>query len=206
MSVLIIRNLGWPLPRALTEAERAYMAALIDGEGAVSIYRVRPPRTYRQPGRYKGRAPRAVRHYMKICIVNGSPELIGWLRFKLGGTVSVRRPRTKRHRQTWLWTLMQQRAGELLVVVRPYLIAKTKQADLAIEFMAGFVDSRGGGISGEEAARREDLCSRIQDLNRRPGAEATVGLVPVVPGVLADGLRGDNHRNALAETPATYAA
>jgi hypothetical protein len=144
---------------------------------------------------------------MKICIVNGSPELIGWLQFKLGGTVSVRRPRSKRHRQTWMWTLMQQRAGELLVVVRPYLVAKTKQADLAIEFMAGFIDSRGGGgISDGEAARREGLCSRIQDLNRRPGADATAGLVPVSPRVVADSLRGGDRRNALAEARAEYAA
>lgn len=182
------------------------MAALIDGEGAVSIYRVHPPKTYRPPGKYKGRAPRAVRHYMKICIVNGSPEMIGWLRFKLGGTVSVRRPRTMRHRQTWLWTLMQQRAGELLVVVRPYLIAKTKQADLAIEFMSGFVDSRGGGISDEENARRDALCSRIQDLNRRPGAEATAGLVPVMPESSIDDASRDNDPPALAEALVAYAA
>src|SRR5258707_9629422 len=121
----------------MTDTEAAYVAGIIDGEGNIGVFPVRPPKNYRPPMRYKGRRPRQTRFYMKVAVANTSQELILWLQSLFGGAITTRPP-TERTQKQWRWTQMQVRAADVLRQVRPYMIARAKQAELALDFSDAF--------------------------------------------------------------------
>jgi hypothetical protein len=103
----------------LTEAEKAYLAGLVDGEGTVTLARHHRDQ-YPQP---------------RLAIANNSLELLEWVRGKLGCGIIIRRSRRKEwHRDSYAWQV--QLAGNVFKVlgeIRPYLILKRQQATLLLE-------------------------------------------------------------------------
>src|SRR5262245_58307366 len=106
--------------RELTIAEAAYIAGFIDGEGTIHIYR--------QVHGYCG---------VRVTVVNTVRAPIAWMVERTGiGTVFHRPPRVKKHRISYWWQASAEAATSLLHQIRPYLLIKGAQADVAMDLQA----------------------------------------------------------------------
>ncbi len=102
----------------LTEAERAYIAGIIDGEGCI--------RHFIEKGR----------HILvsRIIVANTSFELIDYLHKRLGGNYWERRHKNPNYKRCWLWELNSNvRVQCLLDVLFPYFIVKRQKAEEALK-------------------------------------------------------------------------
>lgn len=110
----------------MTEEERmAYLAGIIDGEGTIAIDK-KKHKGGRNGQKYYG-------YEIVFSAPNTSYELISWLKKNFGGNITTYKPEGRR--PYWRWQLAnKQKIKELLKGMRPYLIVKGKQADLALEY------------------------------------------------------------------------
>ena len=145
--------------KELTQAEVGYLAGLLDGEGCISVLRVRSRRE-----RLKGRV---VTHYaIQIRIGNTFPRLLDWIAEKVGGRVYAIRWKARGNRKPcWHWYIGGKAAKPFLELVRPYLIVKAKQADVAMRFLALGRDF--------DPSARADLYEQMRGLNFRGLGEGT---------------------------------
>lgn len=94
----------------LSDAERGYLAAMLDGEGSIDWNKDRP----------------------RIRVANGDRPLLCSLETSFGGSVN-QEPVAKRdgikRKAAYRWTLSGQRAVDVLVSVRPLLRVKGSIAD-----------------------------------------------------------------------------
>jgi len=136
---------------------------MIDGEGCIAACW------------YKTTADQRERAGLQLVISNCSLVLLEeCMRVARGGTITVKRkPVNPRHQQQYVWRL--HKVGEirrLLDDIRPYLIAKGQQADLArelcdLQFRAKYTKGASARITDEEQEQRRKLVAEIQALHHR---------------------------------------
>lgn len=118
--------------RELNEMEKMiYLGAVLDAEGAITIYHASQPSK-----NYYG-------YLLQVEVGNTDFRLIGWLKSIFNGNVSLRTNDDENWRTVGIWRVWGPRAYRLLKQVRPFLIVKPKQADLAIEFYRKCVTNTG---------------------------------------------------------------
>ena len=100
--------------------EIAYAAGLFDGEGCVSIYKI-------------GNRRLNCALYLRAQIVMTDPRPLQWMKQRFGGSLTQRK-RQKHYKVSFDWRLFSENALQFLELVRPFLIVKKDQAELAIEF------------------------------------------------------------------------
>lgn len=141
----------------------AYLAAIIDGEGTLTIKKVRPS------GGGKSPTYRAI-----VEVGNTSRALIDWLCSRFGGN-AYDRTFTGRWRRMWYWNLNTDNMETVLESIQPYLVIKRRQANVLLSFLRGGEfrprarpGLRGfGRISVDELARREVHYQLAKQLNLR---------------------------------------
>ncbi len=106
----------------------AYLAGLIDGEGHIAIFRRKPMPPYIS-SRYSLR--------LEICMC--SLKTIQWIQEHFNGTIyKKRRTRTidtgKLRKQSYAISWPGRKASDLLQKVKPFLITKSLEADIAIKY------------------------------------------------------------------------
>lgn len=138
--------------RKATETELAYAAGVIDSDGFIGI-----GETIRESG--------TPRYTTLLTIVNTSTNLMDWLKDLFGGNVIVRRSYNNNYKTTYYWRMSDDNAAEVLKQVRPYLVIKTRQADLAIKFRQNWKSFRGHDVPAEINKYREDTYYIMQALN-----------------------------------------
>jgi hypothetical protein len=101
------------------DAEAAYAAGILDGEGSVALTRNHPDR-WPSP---------------QVSVASNDRELLEWLRCRFGGSISIKKPRKPQHSLSYDWKLTDRRALSFLMIVRPYLVIhrKISRCDLLIE-------------------------------------------------------------------------
>lgn len=143
----------------MNQLDCAYAAGLFDGEGCVLLMPGPPTARYR------------IR--LKIEVVQIEPTCLYWLALRFGGKVISRPDRQfDRRRMPYRWDLCGKTAVAFLRLIRPYLIVKAAQADIAFEFVQ-LLQSKGGvriRIPAENIERREQLRLQMKLLNRRGAA------------------------------------
>ena len=97
----------------------AYTAGIVDGEGCIGVGRnSRNNRTY----------------FIRILVANTDVLLLEWLKQQWGGDIALRK---HKNHQNWkpyrCWRISHRRALDFLRQIRPYLIIKQAQADLALQ-------------------------------------------------------------------------
>lgn len=130
------------------EAELAYLAGIIDGEGCIGV---------------------AKRRYVRLRVSNTNFDLIQWLYQKFGGSIWNVKVKGNRRAQK-CWTLKAKKATDLLECVLPYLIIKEEQAQLALHWQKGISWPYKGGnqpLSDVEKERRSTLVQKMKVLNKR---------------------------------------
>lgn len=107
----------------ISQADLAYAAGLIDGEGCITV--VAPG--IRPNGRSVG--PR-----VRVIVYMTTPEVLVWLQRTFGGTFRPRKSRQPRQKPVYVWSIQGKRAGMMLEWLLPYFRVKTPQARVAIAF------------------------------------------------------------------------
>jgi hypothetical protein len=150
------------LPKA-TQKDWAYFAGLIDGEGTVNIDAVK-----KKSGRYITFRP-------SLTIVSTTPCLTDWCweRFPIGSRcVSMKRPVNHRPMHRVLWTY--HAALHIMRGLRPHLVLKGKQVDLAV----GMPMSPNGQWGYTDEIR---AAQRMAWINLRAARGPTSGITPENP-------------------------
>jgi hypothetical protein len=99
----------------------AYAAGLFDGEGTVQISK---PFSKKNNKRY---------HRLDVCIAQKDPRPVLWMKDHFGGRIQWRR---RSIGSISYWILNHQPAADFLAAIRPYLVLKGEQADIAFAFRA----------------------------------------------------------------------
>src|SRR3989344_2556146 len=105
-----------------------YLAGIIDGEGHISVFRRKATFPYISP-----------RYSLRVEIGMCSFETIKWIQEHFGGTIyKKRRTRTadtgKLRKQSYAVSWSSREACVLLQNVKPFLITKSHEADIAIDY------------------------------------------------------------------------
>ncbi len=108
-------------------------------------------------------------HSVAVTVTSTDTALTDWLREHFGGTVAQnhRENAARNYKDAWKWQLLARHAGAFLQAVRPYLLIKGRQADVALELRSEMGNGRTNPITPELFARREALAQEMQRLNRR---------------------------------------
>jgi hypothetical protein len=120
----------------LSEAQKGYVAAFLDGEGGIQITRsARKDREY------------TVALHPDVYFTNTSKEVLVAIRSWLSGGSITRRQGRGNHRDTYVLTISGVKSIlELLEAIRPMLIIKARRADLMMEFCKSRIShNRGKG-------------------------------------------------------------
>jgi hypothetical protein len=150
-------KLWGPAPKVeLTEPQRAWLAALIDGEGWIGVVRERRPRN-KSGWNYKP----------TVEIVNCNRQLLNAALECASGysTLKHNRLRETNHRQTFSVRFNQRAIAALLEQIKPYLIVKRKQAELVIALCR--LKETTPMRTSQNADMFEALRGQIRALNRR---------------------------------------
>lgn len=123
------------------------MAGLLDGEGSIGIY-------------YDLARDR---YYLIVSITNSYQPIINILKKQFGGHKTKSRGTNK---MVYHWVIKAKKAGRFLEVMRPHLIIKKKQMEIALAFRDTFVHvGRSRPLSDSIMLKREILYQRIGALN-----------------------------------------
>lgn len=144
----------------------AYASGLVDGEGYIGIIKGSPR---------KDRKERCHRFEARLLITNTNSEVISWLVSNFGGTVSIKKRYSKKHKNALVWALTNNKLYPFLKSIHPYLIIKKKQAEIVLNFLDKKIDSRIGKnrVTDIELAFRTDSYEKLLDLNHRGPSPAT---------------------------------
>jgi len=129
-----------------------YLAGIIDGEGSIVLHR--------RPNRYD--------YNLILCVGNTSERLLHWIADRFGGAIYPLKQRQVHHRPAWMWTASGSSAAATLQRVRPYLIVKSTQAWLGLEYLATRTNQHGGPgrrIPVEEVALRDGFHLALKAAN-----------------------------------------
>lgn len=139
----------------LTETEKAYIAGILDGEGSISIIRVKSrSNTYKYD------------FYPKVRVQNTYFPIISWLKEKIGiGSIYHGKQRNPKWKSLYQWQILSNQAQELLREVRPYLRIKKELADLVLGFRKN--EHNGYPRSSEVYQMQDELYYRMKALNKR---------------------------------------
>ena len=154
----------------------AYLAGIVDGEGSICIYRVRPAKY----NRYQNPSFRGV-----LNVSNTKKELFDWIESNFGNL-----NHSKKHRRSifkknstherWIyeWVVQGHRLLDLCTQLFPYLVLKKRQAELMIEFRRTFELQKAYGaqtpLNPEIMALREDIRIEMSHLNAKGFLKAEI--------------------------------
>jgi hypothetical protein len=138
-----------------------YTAAMIDGEGCISIA------SYLQKVHKGGREYRYTNTQLAISIFQTDERLMKWLQHHYGGTYIPRKPEVGK-RQGWSWVPAKKNLELFVLRMLPYLLLKREQALLALEYIRlGKAKPGPNNGSADLQKKRQDLAARCSNLNQR---------------------------------------
>jgi hypothetical protein len=147
-----------PSPFKVTDHQTGYMAALIDGEGCILISR-------RASASDRGH----ISHQVTVHIANTSETLMQWLIANFTGRYTSSRRAIGNQRECFTWRITGRLACQILRHVRPHMVVKARQADLAIEFqdrLNTYNAGRWKPLDADELAWRDKIKALISYENR----------------------------------------
>jgi hypothetical protein len=141
-----------------SEADAAYAAGFLDGEGCIFIARA--------SGR--GTGCRGDRFHMRVIVGQDDVRPLQFLQARWGGALSARCVRANGKR-SHNWIVHASGAAGLLNDVRPFLVLKAEQADVALAFQRSVFQPGPTGHSPEYRALLESYSQELRRLNNQRG-------------------------------------
>lgn len=156
-----------PFKISTSETILAYTAGLIDGEGYIGVDRnaARREHSIRQNDFYR----------LNVAVTVTDKSMIDFLMANFGGNSRQRKRHTCNKKLVYEWHLYGGNAVLFLQAIKPYMVAKADQADLAEKFRSSF----SGGIyckSGtpEAVVRfRHECYEKFKEIHGRHSAKPT---------------------------------
>jgi hypothetical protein len=130
----------------VTDSELGWVAGILDGEGCIGLYR-------------NSKNGRSASHTLRISVTNCDRPIIDELVRLAGGRTRLSGKTNPNWRPSWLWDLSGYAALDLLRLVRPALIGKVAQADLALKFT---LVGKGRKRTSEQIAFNEELRQQLR--------------------------------------------
>ena len=160
-------------------AQLAYLAGIVDGEGSIYI------------GNFSSNPKTGVPYYQtNIQVTNTDEKLIDWLYQTFGGLKSTRTRKQMPHnsrKQVYMWTASGDRVTHLCEEILPYLICKTRQAQIMLEMRktfgwVGFIKGKQGTqeVPIEVLETRQRLMNEMRALHIRTHSYKNHGHLPRV--------------------------
>lgn len=137
-----------------TPEDCAYAAGFFDGEGTVFIAINRGAKGARGPI-----------YNMRVTAAQVDPTPLAWLQERWGGSLAERRPRGSQ-RLSYVWNCFARQAARFLTDVRPFLLVKIDEADLALEFQASLFNPGVRGHTPEYRAQQDARRLQLMELKR----------------------------------------
>jgi hypothetical protein len=147
----------------------AYFAGFFDGEGCIRIDRIKVKSNENRPSEY-------TRYQLRIAAAQVSPQPLIVLQKRFGGSITTKRSTdSPKHRTTHTWFAWSKFAYDALVAMKPFLIVKAEEADIAISFyqemkeLGGHFRRYRGNPPDKRAilAKRDVQWSDLRTLKRR---------------------------------------
>lgn len=138
------------------DTQLAYLAGFVDGEGSIAV------------GLNKGW--KGVRRwYLRFSVHQLDPRPLRLLADLFGGSVRRHGYEARRSRQIFEWVTTSEMAAKAIAALRPYLVVKAEEADVALEFQALLNHNAGrrAPLTVEQEAAREDCYLRLRALKQR---------------------------------------
>jgi hypothetical protein len=142
---------------SLSVAETAYLAALIDGEGTVTLSHI-------HAGQMR---------YLVVSVCNNERQIIEWVQTVTGvGHITGKRSYSVNHGENFTWRVASRRALNLLEIISPYMLGyKRRRAELALsEYIA--VTPRNGRYTPELLEARQDFERRFFEITAQKKSPA----------------------------------
>jgi hypothetical protein len=141
----------------------SYMAALIDGEGCISIYRrLSDGEKYTRVHKVKANTNPYNQFSMRVQITNTNLTIMKWLIANFGGVYYQKTKGTDKHKAAYEWRPKgRNNVEKLLLGILPYMIIKTDQAKLGLEYIKMTIDGE------RNPSKREELYLRAKALNQK---------------------------------------
>ena len=138
----------------LTEVDKAYLAGLIDGEGCISVYKVRNKQC---------KNGFSIKCNLRINMVDA--EAIDYFHKKIGIGSVHRIIKGGNRRQQKLWSINSgSQVSAVLKEILPYLKIKVKHAQNLLEFREGIKNTP--HLTTREYARQIRHCEMSRELNK----------------------------------------
>lgn len=154
-----------PLP----PERKGYIAAILDGEGYVTVSR-KKDKTMKVGYGYRP----------MVGVTNTNKKLLDFL-MELTGLGRIHRSKAakKNHKPSYQWVLWSQQARQLLEEVLPYLVIKKTQAELIIAMCKAARYGVGrDGLTSDELAFQRRTYEQIKKLNKRGTDAKDVCVIP----------------------------
>jgi hypothetical protein len=132
-----------------SEAELAYMAGIVDGEGHIGVHR---------NGRHIASA---------FAVSNTDPRMMKWIQDRFGGTCCKAKRDWRGNKDLYHWRCYGDLAERVIRAIYPYLVIKREQADIYFAFRQTVSKSRpkrGQHLKEGTKAVREALYQQMQVL------------------------------------------
>lgn len=140
---------------AASEADLAYLAGMIDGEGCITIIK---------DAHKRATGPR---YRLRLYVTNISSPLMDWLSATFGGRVHSRKADSGK--VVYHWCAADSAVETILRLALPYLKVKGEQARLALEFRPDPLLFSSHRLSSEEVGRRDRIWLAMSTLNAAGG-------------------------------------
>ena len=141
------------------DTDYAWAAGFIDGEGTITLKRYKSHYTTRK-----------IHYQPYVCLgqanYDGHYEAVRHLQKLFGGSLSTWKNKPPRE-ETLSWVVVSRQAVDCLKKIRPYLIAKSKHADLLISYYETAGLRKSYRITDEELAKREKIWSKMRSMNQK---------------------------------------
>lgn len=142
----------------LEKTQLAYIAGIIDGEGCITIIK------------HKTRC-KSPHYQVHVVMCMCDPRILEFLNKNFGGSFRPKRKKTLRWRKAFQWSLVANQAIAFLRIIRPWLVLKAEEADIAIELQKDTINrTKKYGTSRELPKEvleyRENLRQKITQLKR----------------------------------------
>lgn len=126
-----------------------YIAGFVDGEGSIQISR--------GTTHYSGKRM----YYLRLSVHQVDRRPLDVLNERWPGSLRLIRKPSAKQRDIWEWVVSGSTAAKVIGEIRPYLIGKAEQADLALEFYSRINSNGRAAISDDELSAREELYQRM---------------------------------------------
>ena len=138
--------------------EASYAAGLVDADGSIMVYKHQPAKPGWNP-----------HHGVKVSVGSTVYRSLAWLIERWEGATNEVSTSTSykqgRKFKFWEWRLYSDKAERFLRDIRPYLLVKDVEADLALDFLQKRLPSPGSGqkLPPEEIEKRDWYQQRIRE-------------------------------------------